>query len=139
MDVTCRAINQARKIYLHDSEGIFEGSHTWFKTTCISSEAVNTMDPETLSCLILRPCEAGCKVGIMFNPEDKWESHRFVTHHITLHDDTKYMYARIKVRIKHNGERISTGLDPFDVRSENGEFHSSRNMSSMEFLMDVSF
>lgn len=133
-DATRCAIDLARKVYLHDSEGIFKGSHTWFKTTCIYSKAVNTMDPETLPCFILCPHETGNKVGIMFERDYLW-----ITHRIILHDGTRYGYARIQVRVKHNGERKSIGLDPFHVRSENGEFHSSRNMLSMESLMDFSF
>ena len=94
----------------------------WFKTTYMPSEAVNTKNPETMLCLVLPPPKEGGKVGIMFNSQEWWGSNLSVTHHIELHNGQQYGYARIQVRIKHDGNRVSTGLDPFDVRSDRGKF-----------------
>mmetsp|Transcript_13807 Transcript_13807/g.27990 ORF Transcript_13807/g.27990 Transcript_13807/m.27990 type:complete len:1077 (+) Transcript_13807:697-3927(+) len=140
LDAVGRAIEMAKKVYIHDSLNIFRRNNDLFKTFCYNECQC------TIECAVLPPRSVNGSVGLLLdynklsstrNPNamsDNMAMDRYFSHKIKRRNGEEH-YARLKIRITQTDTRI----DPLDFRFSKGRHEAIRRSNGEENWVTVNF
>ena len=129
-DLFRRAVDKAKRYFIHDVQGVFRQHNVFFRTMCRNVPAQDRS--ELVECLVIPTGNSEEEVPIML--PDK-EGNPMPTHKFINPENKQEEYARLRYRVRgQNGSHFS--VDVFDLRFQVG-LHEAKVGDSWEKVDSV--